>query len=130
MLSRRSVRCLATLVTLTVLFGCASLPPAKPATDLKAIAGRWEGTIQLRSGSYAFTSTIREDGITETIIPAASNPGPRFTGLVTVENGRYRWKSETTGRTGTYTLHESNGRRVLVGRSDDGASATEAIPAQ
>lgn len=130
MMLRHIARSLAAVLTLTVLGACASLPPAKSATDLKAIAGKWEGTIQLRQGSYPFTSTIREDGTTETIIPGATNPGPRFVGRVTVENGRYRWKSETTGRTGIYTLHEGDGRRVLVGRADDGGSATEATPAK
>jgi hypothetical protein len=115
---------------LAVLAACASLPPARPATDIKAIAGKWEGTLQSRQGTVPYTSTIREDGTTETIVPALSNPGPRFVGRVTVENGKYRWKSETTGRTGTYVLHEGDGRRVLVGRADDGSTITEATPAK
>jgi hypothetical protein len=111
------------------LAGCASLPPAKPATDLKAIAGRWEGTITARNGNQlAFTSTISEDGVADILVPALSNPGPRFVTRVTVSDGKYRWKSDTTGRTGTYSLHEGEGRRVLVSRADDGSSYAEATP--
>jgi hypothetical protein len=114
-----------------VLAGCASLPPAKKATDLKAIAGKWEGTLTVASGrQFAFTSIIREDGTVETIIPAMSNPGPRFVNRVSIENGKYRWKSETTGRTGLYVLHEGDGRRVLVSQADDGSTYAESRPAK
>jgi hypothetical protein len=114
-----------------VLAGCASLPAARPATDLKAIAGSWEGLAIGASGNrFPFTSTIREDGTWESVIPALTNPGPRFTGHVSVQDGKYRWKSDTTGRTGTYTLHEGEGRRVLVSRADDGSSYAESRPAK
>lgn len=113
------------------LFACATLPPAQPARDLKAIAGKWEGTLYVRSGGqFPSTTTIDGDGNIETIVPALSNPGPRFVGKVRVDNGVYRWKSETTGRTGTYTLHEGDGRRVLVSRADDGSSQSESRPAK
>ena len=113
-----------------VLAGCASLPPAKATTDLKAIAGSWEGWMTVPNGyRLEVTSTIQGDGSYETNIPALSNPGPRFAGRVTVQDGRYRWKSDTTGRTGTYTLHEGDGRRVLVSRADDGGYA-EYTPAK
>jgi hypothetical protein len=114
-----------------ILGGCASLPPAKPATDLKSIAGKWEGTVTAANGNqFPFTATIHEDGTGEFLIPALSNPGPRFVTRVTVQDGKYRWKSETTDRTGTYTLHEGDGRRVLVSRADDGSSYGEARPAK
>jgi hypothetical protein len=114
-----------------MLTGCASLPPARPATDLKAIAGKWEGTVQAPNGrQFAVTSTIREDGTVESIIPALTNPGPRFLLRVAVDGGKYRWKSETTGRTGTYILHEGDGRRVLVSSADDGSSYGELTPAK
>ena len=105
-----------------VLAGCASmtLPPERPTTDLKAIAGRWEGFVVLSGNRFEVTSTIREDGTYENIIPALSNPGPRFTGRVTVQDGKYRWRSDVTGRTGTWTLHEGDGQRVIVSRADDG----------
>jgi hypothetical protein len=130
MMLRHVARGVATVLTLTVLSGCATLPPAKATTDLKAIAGKWEGTLQLRHGSFPFTSTIREDGTVEVVVPAFTNPGPRFVTRISVEDGKYRWKSETTGRTGTYILHEGDGRRVLISRADDGSSYAEATPAK
>jgi hypothetical protein len=36
--------------------------------------------------------------------------------------------SETTGRTGTDSLHEGDGQRVLVSQADDGTSSGEATP--
>jgi hypothetical protein len=88
-----------------------------------------EGTLTTRSGGrFPYTTTIGRDGKWETIVPSMSNPGPRFVGGVTVDGGKYRWKSETSGRTGTYILHEGDGRRVLVTQTDDGTSSGEATP--
>jgi hypothetical protein len=108
-------RCVTSIVRMAligvVLAGCASLPP-KAATDLKAIAGTWVGWLVLPGGARVdATNTIREDGTWENVIPAATT-GSRFVGRVTVQDGKYRWKSETSGRTGTqYILHEGEGRR-------------------
>jgi hypothetical protein len=111
--------------------GCAALPPAQPAGDLRAIAGKWEGTVSLRDGrTVPSTLTINEDGTWESLMPALSSPGPRFVGSMTVVGGKYRSKSDTTGRTGTYTLHEVDGKRVLVGVADDHFSSSEYKPAK
>jgi hypothetical protein len=112
-----------------VATGCATLPPAQPARDLKAITGKWEGTLSLRDGrALPVMLTIQEDGTWEALVPALSNPGPRFVGSVTVEGGTYRSRSDTTGRTSTYTLHEGDGKRVLVNVADDGSSSGELKP--
>jgi hypothetical protein len=130
-MTRSALARIAWSLVLAVVTGCASLPPAKPATDVKAIAGNWKGTLYLRGGqAHPFTSTITEDGRVESIVPTLSNPGPRFVGTVKVEGGKYRFKSETTGRLGTFILHEGAGKRILKSEADDGASWTEAIPAQ
>ena len=93
------------------------LPPENAATDLKAIAGQWIGWLSLPGGArFDATNTIREDGTYENVIAGAG----RFAGRVTVQDGKYRWTSEATGRTGTYILHEGGGRRVLISRADDG----------
>jgi hypothetical protein len=119
----------AGVLAAAILVGCATLPPAKPATDVGAIAGKWEGTLTTRAGArFTYTMTIAKDGKWETIVPGMSNPGPRFVGTVTVDGGKYRWKSETTGRTGIYSLHEGDGRRVLVSQADDGTSTGEGTP--
>ncbi len=114
------------------LAGCASLPPAQPARDLAAIAGKWEGAVQPGAGgpALATTLTIKQDGTYESLTPGASSPGPRLVGSVTAVGGKYRFKSDTTGRTGTYTLHEGDGKRVLVSATDDGTVYVEYKPAK
>jgi hypothetical protein len=119
----KSIICIVLIALIGVMLGaCASmsLPPERPVTDLKAIAGRWQGFTVVGGNRFDLTSTIREDGTYENIIPALSNPGPRFTGRVRVEGGQFRWRSDTTGRTGTWTLREGDGQRVIVSRADDG----------
>lgn len=110
--------------------GCATLPPAQPARDIKSIVGKWECTLA-STGAVArrtSTTTIAEDGKAETIVPGTSNPGPRFVGSYRVDAGKYRWKSDTTGRTGIATLHEGDGRRVLVHEVDGASGFSECVP--
>lgn len=124
---RIPARCL--LVVLVLATACASLPPAKPAGSLKDIAGTWEGsgrsTVQGRAISWTTTLTIKEDGTWENIIPGAPPPGPRYVGTMQVVDGKYRWKSNTSGQSGVVTLHEGEGRRVLVSQNDAGDARAE-----
>ena len=111
------------LLVAVMVIGCATaLPPAQPARDLKSITGKWEGSVLDARGQPQFhsTLTIRPDGTYENLIPALSAPGPRFLGVVTVVDGQFRWKNETSGLTGVYTLHEGDGKRVLT--SDGGGT--------
>jgi hypothetical protein len=125
-------RSLAVSAVIALALGCASLPPAQPATDLKAIAGEWRGTGQGRDGSTrSVTMTITEDGrFTSVFDQPVGSLGTTFPGTVKVENGRYRFQSEKTGNTGTFTLHEGQGKRVLTTRADNGSSAAELVPAR
>lgn len=107
----------------------ADLPPAQPARDLRAIAGKWEGAILLRDGTYPATLTIKEDGAYEMLAPALFRPGPRFVGSVKVVGEKYRFAGETLGRNGTYTLHEDGVTRILVVITDDGIAAARFKPA-
>ena len=120
----------AAILLLASATACTSLPPARPATNVSAIAGKWGGTITSAGRPNSATTTIASDGTYETIVPAFSNPGPRFVGKVWVQDGKYRFKSDTTGRTGTMILHEGEGRRVLVTQTDDGSASGEATPAK
>jgi hypothetical protein len=122
---------LATTTTLMVL-GCATLPPAQPARDLKAIVGRWEGTLRLRDGAaYGAKLVITEDGRFETVVDRPiGNLGTSFPGTVKVENGRFRYVSEKTGAVGTMTLHEGEGKRVLTSSNDNGVSTAQYVPAK
>jgi hypothetical protein len=56
--------------------------------------------------------------------------GTHFVGTVNLIEGKYRYKSQTTGATGVYTLHEGGGRRILVIVSDDGKGKAEVEPAK
>ena len=112
-----------------ILAGCATLPPAKPAQDIKSIVGKWECTLTGTSTARrTATTTIAADGKAETIIPGATNPGPLFVGSYRMEAGKIRWKSDTTGRSGTATLHEGDGRRVLVHDVDGASGFSECLP--
>jgi hypothetical protein len=107
-------------------WAATSLPPAQPAIDFKAVAGTWKGPIVTRSaGSGHSTLTIREDGTWGNVIVGLSGGAPRATGTASIENGKYRWKSQTTGRSGTWTLHQDGSRRVLISEGDDGGSRSE-----
>ena len=94
---------------------CTSLPPAKSATDIKAISGYWVGHAVGRFGSGASNFRISEDGLYE----ASVSGWPASKGKVWVEGGTYRLFSETRKVGGTLTLHEGNGERVLVSTTDD-----------
>jgi hypothetical protein len=95
-------RVLAVGAVIALALGCASLPPAQPATDLKAIAGEWRGTGQGRDGSTrSVTMTITEDGRFTSVFDQPVGPlGTTFPGTVKVENGRFRFHSEKTGKHG------------------------------
>jgi len=95
---------------------CTSLPPAKPATDVKSISGYWVGNATGRFGSGAADFRIAEDGRYE-----ASVAGwPASKGKVWVADGKYRFFSETRKIGGTMTVHEGDGQRVLTTATDDG----------
>jgi hypothetical protein len=98
---------------------------------MKDIAGKWTGTLYRRDGrNVAATLTIKEDGTWEHLIPALTNPGPLFVGSMTVVDGKYRFTSATTGNTGTATLHEGDGKRILILTNDTTGGRAEYRPAQ
>ena len=95
---------------------CASsLPPAKTVTDVGQIAGTWTGTGYGPGWPVAVTQTFNPDGSYSAVLPNGT-----FTGKVTVSDGKLQGKSDQTANTYTYTLHEKEGRRVLIWTSDDG----------
>jgi hypothetical protein len=114
----------ALLATLTAC-ATATLPPAQPAVDLKQVVGQWDGTgTSPTVRTFPVKLLVRSDGTYESFTPN------RFTGTVTVADGQLRWNSHETGRTGTWTLHEGDGRRVLVMRTDDGTITWNLTPAR
>jgi len=106
--------------------GCASLPPAQTATDIKAISGMWQGQVQTTGGgfgnvTFVSTLTITDDGRYVAMVPSI-NP-PTYVGTIAIVDGQYRYKSETTGGTGTFTLHEGDGKRALVQQFGNGTGS-------
>jgi hypothetical protein len=109
-----------------VTAACASsLPPAKPATDVGQIAGTWTGTGYGPGWPVPVTQTFNQDGNYFAVLPNVT-----FTGKVTVSEGKLRGKSDQTGDTYTYTLHEGEGRRVLIWKSDDGRLSFALMPSK
>jgi hypothetical protein len=102
---------------------CASLPPARPVTSVSQISGTWQGTGYGPGGAAPVTQTINADGSYTAVVPAGT-----FTGRIAVDDGKLRGKSDQTGNTGTYSLHEGEGKRVLVYKSDDGRVSSELTP--
>jgi hypothetical protein len=110
-----------------LLAGCATLPPAKPVQDLKVLSGNWTGTVVTRGGgSHTATMTINDDGTYVAVV--LTIPPGTFKGTARVVGGKVQIKSETTGRTGTWTLHEGDGQRVLIVIADDGSSESRYTP--
>ena len=118
------------LVLAGLLAGCASLPPARPVTSLGQIAGKWEGVFRSSGGQQTVIKEqiVRADGTWESLTPYATPQ--RHTGVVQLVDGKLKGKSATSGRTSTWTLHEGEGRRVLMAVNDDGSGASELTPAK
>lgn len=123
----RGLRCICGGMVALLIMGCASLPPAKPVTDIQMIAGRWEGTIATRQGSLPGRALINADGSGITEVP--TGPG-RFEIDYKVANGRVSWHSRTSGRSGMCSLHEDASERILRCQGDDGRSAVDWKPAK
>lgn len=102
---------------------CASLPPAKAVTSLNQIAGKWQGTGHGPGGAVPVTQTISPDGAYSAVLPSGT-----FTGKIAMSDGKLRGKGDQTGATGTYSLHEGEGKRVLTYKADDGRFSSELTP--
>jgi hypothetical protein len=61
--------------------------------------------------------TFKADGTWES---TSTVPPGKFNGTWQVADGKARFHSMTSGRTGVITLHEEAGKRVIRLRSDDG----------
>jgi hypothetical protein len=119
-------RFLGLVLTGLIAVNCVALPPSQPARDIKAIAGNWHGSVQ--GGGWTrtveATLTIGQDGRYEVNVIG----GEKFPGKIEVVDGKYRYNSDA-GRTGTYTLHEGDGQRVLNLVGDEGRSTGQFWPA-
>jgi hypothetical protein len=113
---------LVALLTGSLLAGCVSLPPAKPIQDVKVLAGDWQGWVSPPGGVFGVkirgTVTIKEDGSF-----VANVPGwPISTGSIYLSGGQMLYKSNRPS-TGTVTLYEGAGERILRFLASDGVTA-------
>ena len=119
----------APLLLSIAMAGCAeALPPAVQVQDFKAIAGKWQGTLTTPQGSFQMLWTIKDDGSWENILSAPIGGNTHFEGILRLREGKILWLSRTTGMSGAYTLHEGEGRRVLIVRRDDGSVTSRLTP--
>src|SRR5687767_15063866 len=130
------------LVVIAALSACASLPPAKQVSDVNQIAGAWQGTGSVpiatamgagASGTGFLTTTINADGGYSSVADGRLAAGAAllaqtFSGKITLTEGKLRSRSEHAGLMGTWTLHEGDGKRTLVYRSDDGRATADLTP--
>ena len=109
--SSRFLYCALLALLLSVTTMTSADAEQKPITDLKMLAGAWQGWI----GSNRWTMYIKEDGSYQ-----AQGPS-RFDGAISLADGKARYAS-TTGRPGTITMHEEGGKTFLRWtRDSDGA---------
>jgi len=109
--------------------GVSTAQPAKAVPDLKSIAGKWSGTGHSSLGTNPLEWTIKEDGTVDVI--AGTPSGPRTgVGKVSVKDGKIFYESGSSS--GTVTLHENGGRRVLkyeaVFKRDNSRGGAELTP--
>jgi hypothetical protein len=90
------------------------------------LVGTWSGTVyNAKNGTtYPFTIAFRDDGSWH----STSTTPPRSFGTWELKGDRVVWKSITSGRTGTFTIHEANGGRILRMIPDDRLSTIELTP--
>ena len=108
------IRICATLLTLVLLSAtvCAALPPVRSVTDIRQIAGRWQGQIKFGGGSYQlFYLTINQDGRL-----IASWDGITRYGKVTLEGPRTRFSFYIWS--GSLDYLEGKGNRVILMKED------------
>jgi len=109
--SRLGARSALLAVALWSMAGCASLPPARPVTDV----GLWQGQIKFGGGSYQlFYLTINPDGSL-----TASWDGITRYGKVILEGPRTRFGFYIWS--GSLDYLEGNGERVILLREDFGS---------
>ncbi len=104
------------LILVAVLPGCTTLSHAS-VTDVKSLAGGWQGWVDMGRGGYRLlTITVADNGAYE----AVTTHGERTTGMIVVSDGQLRW-SDTSGASGSMRLSERGGQRLLQGQRADGA---------
>jgi hypothetical protein len=109
MKSHRLIALLAPVVLSACTF--AGTAAEKPLTDVRELAGTWQGWVTTQVGGYArVLMIIKEDGSYES---STTVPGGTLTvGKYYSENGKLRYRSSRTQ--GTATVSEEKGKTILT----------------
>jgi hypothetical protein len=103
---------------------CATLPPAQPIRDFKDVAGEWRGGYGTVDGWVVkIVRIINGDGTGEVI-----SSGRHAVVTQKLVDGKIWSKNERSGETGTLTLHEGGGQRLLIWESDTSVQRIEYKP--
>jgi hypothetical protein len=121
-------RTLAVLGVVTLVAGCASLPPSKPIESTASLAGMWRGRMSGPLGHAPVVLTIQGDGAYQGLLYV--EPTYReVRGVISVAGfGLTRY--EGTDGNGRVMLHEDDGRRVLRFVGDGGGRVAELTPSR
>jgi len=84
-------------------FAAAASPPAGPITDVKTLAGTWQGWVTTSSGQIRVLMVIKEDGSYE-----ASGGGTLTRGNFYLENGKLRYRSSRSEGIATLSPSRTN----------------------
>lgn len=123
---------LVTCLVVTLLFACAAPPPrqTQPVTDLKTIAGYWEGFGRhITAGQFFMKLLIKGNGQWEMVTqPPVYGVGTTsfFIGRVMVDEDKLYFDGEArVGVSGTGIIQIWGGSRWLVFESNDGSMKVE-----
>ena len=113
---------LGTLLVLTLIFACSTLPPAMEAQDFKSAVGKWEGWAAIADGNKIYVKlTVTKEGNWQMILSRSYyNSGSTFYGTAMLSEGKFRFDTTFPGLSGDVTLHFWENTNWLVYFSDDG----------
>ena len=129
-----SYRILIISFVVALTCSCATLPPVQPVRDFKDVAGKWEGTVCTGGlGCSPVVAILMEDGSGESIVPQGSphfqlSEKGHFPLMWELVDGKIRITNKISGSTGTSTVHEGEGKRLMLYKSDDGSTTAKYTP--
>jgi hypothetical protein len=103
----------ALVAALVVALPLVAAAEDKPVTNVKQLAGEWQGWVTQGSGSERATMTIKEDGS----YTAATRGGTRTVGNFYLENGKLRYKSSRSSGGVKYSEDKGKARLTIVPES-------------
>jgi hypothetical protein len=116
------------LAVAALVFGCASLPPARTIDSTADVAGTWRGRMSGPLGNAPVFVTIQDDGLYRGMLFVEPTYREFAGAIVVVRFAEARYQG--TNGIGRVTLHEGPGRRVLRFVNDGGGGGAELTPSE